>query len=322
MKTFMIGENDKDQRLDKFLQKAVPLLPKNLLYKSIRTKRIKVNRKRCELSYRLQLDDQVDLYLNDEFFTPQEDEKVFLQVSDQIDIIYEDEQILLINKPQGLVVHEDNDNSVDTLIHRVQHYLYNKKEYDPDAEQSFAPALCNRIDRNTCGIVIVAKTATALRILNEKIKNRELVKKYLCILVGVPVQKQGTLTHYLEKISSENRVVLYDSPRSNAKTAITEYRVLDSDGELSLAEVNLKTGRTHQIRAHMAHLGHPLLGDGKYGSNAQNRKYHIKHQALCSYKLRFAFKTDAGELNYLNGREFTVKDVWFQRKFFPDIKIR
>lgn len=322
MKTFMIGENDKDQRLDKFLQKAVPLLPKNLLYKSIRTKRIKVNRKRCELSYRLQLGDQVDLYLNDEFFTPQEDEKVFLQVSDQIDIIYEDEQILLVNKPQGLVVHEDNDNSVDTLIHRVQHYLYNKKEYDPDAEQSFAPALCNRIDRNTCGIVIVAKTATALRILNEKIKNRELVKKYLCILVGVPVQKQGTLTHYLEKISSENRVVLYDSPRSNAKTAITEYRVLDSDGELSLAEVNLKTGRTHQIRAHMAHLGHPLLGDGKYGSNAQNRKYHMKHQALCSYKLRFAFKTDAGELNYLNGREFTVKDVWFQREFFPDIKIR
>lgn len=322
MKTFIIGENDKDQRLDKFLQKAVPLLPKSLLYKSIRTKRIKVNRKRCELSYRLQLGDQVDLYLNDEFFVSGEDEKLFLQVSDQIDVVYEDAQILLVNKPQGLVVHEDNENTVDTLIHRVQHYLYNKGEFDPAEEQSFAPALCNRIDRNTCGIVIVAKTAAALRILNEKIKNRELVKKYLCILCGTPEKKQGTMTHYLEKISSENRVVLYDKPRPNAKTAITQYRVLASNGELSLAEVDLKTGRTHQIRAHMAYLGHPLLGDGKYGNNAHNRKYNMKHQALCSYKLRFAFKTDAGELNYLNGREFTVKDVWFQREFFPDVTVR
>lgn len=314
MKTFIIQQNDQGQRLDKFLTKSVPLLPKSLLYKSIRKKRIKVNGKRCELNYKLCLGDQVDLYLNDEFFSSKE-RPDFLTVPAQVDIVYEDSQILLANKPQGLVVHEDNDNTMDTLIHRVQHYLYQKGEYRPQEELSFAPALCNRIDRNTCGIVIVAKTAEALRILNEKIKNRELTKKYLCLVAGTPAPKHGVLTHYLEKDSAGNMVTLYDRPRPGAKTAITEYQVLESRGGLSLVEVNLKTGRTHQIRAHMAHMGHPLLGDGKYGLHQLNNQYGIKHQALCSYQLTFSFTTDAGALNYLKGKTFTVQNIWFVDQF-------
>ena len=314
MKLFVISENDKGQRLDKFLQKSIPLLPKSLLYKSIRKKRIKVNGKKCELNYKLELGDKLELYLNDEFFAPKKD-LPFLAVSACIDIVYEDENILLVNKPQGLVVHEDNENTVDTLIHRVQRYLYEKGEYQPEKELSFAPALCNRIDRNTCGMVMVAKNAETLRILNEKIKLREITKKYLCLVLGTPDKKSDILTHYLLKNQADHRVALYNHPVAGAKTAITEYTVLESRQGLSLVEVDLKTGRTHQIRAHMAHIGHPLLGDGKYGVNAENKKYGYKHQALCSYFLRFDFPTDAGVLNYLKGKEFTVKDIWFVSQF-------
>ena len=314
MKTFIIGENDQNQRLDKFLQKSVPLLPKSLLYKSIRKKRIKVNGKKCELNYKLCQGDRLDLYLNDEFFSKTE-ELSFLSVPSSISVVYEDEQILLVNKPQGLVVHEDNDNTLDTLIHRVQHYLYEKGEYRPEQELSFAPALCNRIDRNTCGIVIVAKTAEALRIMNEKIKQREITKKYLCLVLGTPSPKRATLTHYLEKDASMNKVRLYEQPPPNAKPAITQYRVLESRNGLSLVEVDLKTGRTHQIRAHMAYIGHPLLGDGKYGIHAENKKYGYKHQALCSYQLTFSFRSDAGALQYLDRKTFTVQNIWFVDEF-------
>lgn len=311
MKTFIVKDNDKDQRLDKFIQKSVPLLPKSMLYKAIRKKRIKVNGKKCELNYKLALNDKIDLYINDEFFGNNKDNFEFLSVSNKISIVYEDKHILLVNKPQGLVVHEDNENSKDTLINRVLHYLYDKKEFDPNKELSFVPSLCNRIDRNTCGIVIVAKTAVALRVLNDKIKNRELTKKYLCLVLGVPSPKKATLTNYLEKNSAENKVKIYNKPNKNTKTIITEYNVLKSKNNLSLVEVNLKTGRTHQIRAHMSYIGCPLLGDGKYGINEINKKYGYKHQALCSYKLTFNFKTDAEDLNYLKDKTFTLDNIYF-----------
>ncbi len=315
MKTFVISQNDCDKRLDKFLQKSVPLLPQSLMYRYIRTKRIKVNGKRSQISYRLKEADTVELYINDEFFTKSSDFG-FLSVSGNIKVVYEDENILLVNKPQGLVVHEDNSNSPDTLINRVKRYLYDKKEYNPDDELSFAPALCNRIDRNTCGIVIVAKNAPSLRILNEKIKNRELTKKYLCIVVGTPPKKSDTLTNYLLKDSAKNTVKIYDKPIKDSKTIITKYTLLKTKGELSLLEVDLKTGRTHQIRAHLSYIGNCLLGDGKYGINAINKKYGLKHQALCAYKLCFNFKSDAEVLNYLNGKEFTIDDIWFVDEFF------
>lgn len=314
MKEFIINSNDANQRLDKFIQKSVPRLPQSMMYKAIRNKRIKINGKRAEISTRLQAGDIVQMYINDEFFdTAVETE--FMAAPAVLDIVYEDENIILIDKKNGLVVHEDNENTVDTLINRLKHYLYDKGEYKPEEENSFAPSLCNRLDRNTGGIVIAAKNAESLRILNQKIKDRELEKYYLCITVGVPPKKNDTITAYLEKNSDDNTVKVTDRKTDKNKTIITTYKVLKVKENLALLEIKLDTGRTHQIRAHMAHIGCPLLGDGKYGINKINKEYKIKTQALYSYKLKFTFETDSGCLEYLNGKEFEVKDVWFKDKF-------
>ena len=315
MKEFKINRNDSGQRVDKFLQKAVPRMPQSLMYKYIRMKRIKLNGKRCEISTRLNEGDVMQLYINNEFFdTAAETE--FLTAPPVLNIVYEDENILLVDKKNGLVVHEDDEKTSDTLINRILHYLYDKGEYKPEEENSFVPALCNRLDRNTGGIVIAAKNAESLRILNQKIKDRELEKRYLCITVGIPPKKHDTMTAYLEKNADGNTVKVTDKKTPSNKTIITTYDVLKTGGRLALVEVKLETGRTHQIRAHFAHIGCPLLGDGKYGINQVNREYKVKTQALYSYKLKFTFAgDDNGCLDYLNGREFTVKDVWFENKF-------
>ncbi|MEG2597007.1 MAG: RluA family pseudouridine synthase, partial [Oscillospiraceae bacterium] len=308
--------NDANQRLDKYLSKSVKLLPQSLLYKYLRLKRIKINGKRSEISYKLQEGDLVSLYINDEFFA--EDKPLFLLSNPQINVVYEDENILLVDKPQGLIVHEDDGESVDTLINRVQHYLYQKGEYLPAEERSFAPALCNRIDRNTGGIVIVAKNALSLRILNEKIKSRELHKYYLALVKGTPNPRFATLTHYHRKDERENKALVYEKPRSDTKTMITKYSVLQTNGKYSLVEIDLKTGRFHQIRAHMAYIGCPLVGDGKYASNQKEKKLGFAYQALYSYKLQFDFESDC-ELSYLNHKTFQVQEVWFAKNGIPDI---
>lgn len=285
------------------------------MYKYIRLKRIKVNSKRAEISTRLQVGDTVDMYINDEFFEKSETRYDFTGASKSLDIVYEDENIMLLNKKSGLLSHPDDTEYVDTLIGRVKRYLYEKGEFDPDDESSFTPALVNRIDRNTAGIVIAAKTAAALRILNQKMKDRELHKYYLCVVHGKLEPKSGTLTGYLVKNETKNKVFVYDTMRDGAKSIKTKYNVLKYRQDMSLVEIELLTGRTHQIRAHFASIGHPLLGDGKYGSNALNKKSGLKKQCLCSYKLEFDFTTDAGELEYLNGKSFEIKDVWFRDGF-------
>ncbi len=317
MKEFTITQNDAGQRLDRFLSKAVPLLPESLMQKYIRLKRIKLGGKRVERNMRLNVGDVLQLYINDEFFETPKAENAYLTVSaPKLNIVYEDENILLVDKKPGLAVHpHDGAEYGKTLIDHIQAYLYAKREWRPREENSFTPALCNRIDRNTGGIVIAAKNAEALRILNQKIKDREIDKRYLCIVHGTPKPPEGRLEGYLFKDAKENRVYITKKTQPGAKTAVTFYRTLQSKNGLSLVECELLTGRTHQIRAQMAAAGWPLLGDGKYGK--LDKRYDRKYQALYSYKLRFAFTTEAGILEYLNGKSFEVASVDFVQEYFP-----
>ncbi len=318
MKEFIVGKNDAGQRLDRFVSKTVPLLPASLLQKYIRLKRIKLNGKGSVRDARLSQGDVLQLYINDEFFDTPKEENAYLTVSTpKISIVYEDENILLADKKPGQAVHpHDGAEYGKTLIDHIQAYLYAKGEWKPRQEHSFTPALCNRIDRNTGGIVIAAKNAEALRILNQKIKDRELDKRYLCIVHGTLKPKDGTLKGYLFKDSAQNRVYISQKSQPGSKTCATNYRTLQTKDGLSLVECQLITGRTHQIRAQMAFAGHPLLGDGKYGK--LDKRYDRKFQALYSYKLLFDFRTDSGILQYLNGQEFQVEDVDFVREYFGE----
>ena len=318
MKEMTVGTNDAGQRLDRFLAKAVPLLPASLAQKYIRLKRVKVCGRGAARDYRLQAGDTLQLYINDEFFDTPKAENAYLTVSaPKLNIVYEDENILLVDKRPGLAVHpHDGAEYGRTLIDHIQAYLYAKREWRPREEHSFTPALCNRIDRNTGGIVIAAKNAEALRILNQKIADRELEKRYLCIVEGTPKPASGRLEGYLFKDAVKNRVYVTKTPQPGSRSAATLYRTLCSKNGLSLVECELLTGRTHQIRAQFAAAGHPLLGDGKYGKTG--RRTEQRHQALYSYKLRFDFQTDAGILQYLNGKEFSVKDVYFVHDYFPE----
>ncbi len=318
MREFTIGKNDAGQRLDRFVAKNLPLLPPALLQKYIRLKRIKVNGKGSKRDVRLETGDILQLYINDEFFDKPNEENLFLTVfKPQLNIVYEDDNLLLVDKRPGLSVHADETEKVNTLINHIQAYLYQKREWNPKWENAFAPALCNRIDRNTGGIVIAAKNAEALRIINEKIRAHELEKSYLCITVGRPKRPEGKIEGFLLKDEAKKEVRFFHKPVPGGKTAVTLYKTLESRNGLSLVECRLLTGRTHQIRVSMAEIGCPLLGDGKYGKGNVNRRYHETRQALYSYKLRFDFPTDAGTLNYLKGKEFTVENVPFREKYFP-----
>ena len=320
MKEFTISSNDAGQRLDRFLAKAVPLLPASLAQKYIRIKRIKCNGQRIDRDTRLKAGDVLQLYINDEFFDkPREDNAYLTVATPKLNIVYEDEHILLVDKRPGLAVHpHDGAEYGKTLIDHIQSYLYQKREWRPREENSFTPALCNRIDRNTGGIVIAAKTAEALRVMNQKIKDRELDKRYLAIVEGTPKPREGSLKGYLFKDAKKNRVFVTDSPQTGAKSCQTNYRTIVSKNGLSLVECELITGRTHQIRAQFAHAGHPLLGDGKYGK--LDKRFDRNYQALYSYRLTFAFTTEAGALEHLNGRSFRVDKVDFVDEYFPGTK--
>ena len=320
MKEYMIGINDAGQRLDRFVAKTVPMLPGSLAQKYIRLKRIKVGGKGAKRDYKLSAGDAVQMYINDEFFESPHDDDAYLKITaPSLDIIYEDENILLVNKPDGVLCHSDGGYAYGSLISQIQAYLFQKGEWRPRDENSFRPSLCNRIDRNTSGIVIAAKNAGSLRIVNEKIKLREIDKYYLAAVHGALAPPSGRLEGYIFKDAVQNRVIVKRDGSPGTKTAAMEYRTVAVAGNLSLLECKLITGRTHQIRAQLADAGHPLLGDGKYGNERLNRPFGDKRQALCSYKIVFSFKTDAGILQYLNKMAFELHDVPFVRKYFPII---
>ncbi len=315
MRILSVKKNDAGQRLDKFLSKAVRGLPASMMYKLIRTKKIKVNRKRTEQNYILCEGDEIQLFIKEEFFdSPEKDTDALFTIVPKLNILYEDENIMLLNKRPGVLVHEDDSAGDNTLVMHLKAYLAQKGEYDPKSEQSFAPALCNRIDRNTGGIVIAAKNAESLRVMNEKIKNNMLTKTYVCLVHGVPSPKKATLHAYLRKNSKDNLVEVRDKEFAGSKEIITVYRVLNTFGnEKALLEVDLITGRTHQIRAHMAHIGHCLVGDGKYGVNRNDKVKGYKYQALYAYKLYFKSSNEDSILSYLEGKTFKIdeSDIWF-----------
>lgn len=311
MKEITISKNDANQRLDRYLLKTFDKLPRSLMYKEIRKKNIKINKKRCAPEQMLNEGDVLALYLPDDVLREKKKHYDFLSASKDIKIVYEDENILIADKKPGLLCHPDGHEYVDTLIARAKRYLYEKGEWSPE-ESSFSPAPANRIDRNTGGLVIIAKNADSLREMTALIKQRETDKYYLAFTDGIPPKSEDTLTGYLTKDEKRNMVKVQKEPSDGAKKIITRYRVIKTYGKKALVEVQLLTGRTHQIRAHMASIGCPLLGDGKYGKNHGRFR-----QALFSYKLTFHVK-DGMKLSYLNGKTFSADEEEFIKQFSGD----
>lgn len=312
MRELIVKKNDANQRLDKFLLKKFKTMPKKMAYMYIRKKCVKVNGKKATPEVMLKENDLLTFYIKDEFFDNiQEENYEFLKAPKNLKIIYEDENIILLDKKPGVIVHQDKSYHFDCLLLRLQHYLYDNGEYNPKEENCFAPALVNRIDRNTGGIVIGAKNAESLRILNQKMKDRELHKFYLCLLINKPKKDNAILSDYLIKNEKANKVTVLRNEKQGAKKILTKYSVLETNNNLTLCEVELLTGRTHQIRAHMSSIGCPILGDNKYGNKKLNQKYSLSKQCLYSYKLAFDFTTDSGILSYLDKKHFSTNDIWF-----------
>lgn len=315
MKEYIINANDAGQRLDKFMSKAAKNLPQSLLYKAIRTKKIKVNRKRAEPSQTLAEGDVVLCFLPPQYLEDGYENDLFYTLEPSVSVAYEDGNIIICDKRPGMLCHPDDDGENNTLIEHIKAYLYKKGEYRPDEENSFIPSLCNRIDRNTGGLVIAAKNAAALRDMNEIIRSRSVSKYYLCAVHGVPEPPEATLTAYLYKDTKNNTVTVYDKPKQGRVKIMTGYKVTGKKDGDSLLEVRLYTGKTHQIRSHLSYIGHPLLGDGKYGINREDKKAGYKYQALYSYKL--VFDKGIGSLDYLTGKTVTADmgNVWFAKDF-------
>ncbi|MBR5236921.1 MAG: RluA family pseudouridine synthase [Clostridia bacterium] len=300
MKIVTINENDSGQRVDKFLSKYLPNMPKSLLYKQLRKKRIKRNKKALAAQDILCAGDELYLYINDEFFEEKEAPKGDFS---GLSVIYEDENVLIANKPAGVSSH----GGEDSILAQIQSYLYHTGAYNPKDEHSFTPALSNRLDKNTAGLILATKNAAAQRELNEKIKAGEVTKQYLCLAHGTFKEKEGQLENWLYISPDENRVFVASKEKEGAKEAKLIYRVLEQQKDRALLEVTLLSGRKHQIRVQLAHAGHPLVGDRKYGAPKDEK---FAYQALCAYRITFNFTSETKVLTALAGKIFTIQNPW------------
>ena len=314
----IIKQNDAGQRLDKFCTKYMPAMPKNMLYKLIRQKDIRYNRKRCRGNEILQEGDVLHIYAKEEFFLKKEKKPERLLSSCQpLSILSEDENFLFLYKPVGQDSHSGGKMQSPSLIEQVQAYLIQKGEYSPETEQSFTPALCNRIDRNTEGLVIAAKNAAALREMNQAIRLHQVKKIYLAVTSQLLPQRKDCCTAWLYKNPSSNQAKISAVPKPSPwMEIITEYQVLAQHGRKQLVLVTLHTGRSHQIRAHLAFLGAPLLGDPKYGDGSGTESI----QCLCAYTLDFSDVTSP-LLTYLKSQKIQTPVPSFVQKYFPDVKL-
>ena len=306
MKEIRITKNEENQRLDKFLLKYMNKASKGFLYKMLRKKRIKYNGGRAEGSELLKAGDTLQLYLAEETISSFMEEKTVAEAKRHFAIVYEDDDILVVSKPAGLLTHPEKSSDKDTLIDQILYYLYQKGQYLPEADSSFTPALCNRLDRNTSGIVIAGKTLKGVQAVNETIRSHKLDKYYLTLVAG-EIREAGEITAYLTKDEEKNQVRISKREGSGKKT-MTKYRPLACAKGYTLLEIHLITGKTHQIRAHMQSIGHPVVGDRKYGSEHSNQKfreeYALSNQFL--HAIRGEWKEKEGPLGYLYGKEMTA----------------
>lgn len=284
MKKLVVEEKYNNQKLNTFLFKKFPNLKQNTLYKALRKKDIKINNKRISENVVIHTGDEIQVFITDDLLLSQSN-------SFNLEIIYEDKNIIIINKPANVEV---TGNSA-CLTYYVKQYC------KANGENFVEP--CHRLDRNTIGLILFAKNEEALSILLEKFKQKEIEKHYIAVVYGIPKKKQDRLTAYLFKDKKKSLVYISDTPNKGYSKIITSYSILkeNKSENYSILDINLETGRTHQIRAHLAHIKHPIIGDGKYGYNEINKKFKIKTQMLCSYKIKFNFSGDNKILNYLNG---------------------
>ena len=283
MKKLIVNEKYNGKKLNKYLLDNIPNLSQNLLYKTLRKKDIKVNGKRINDNITIYTDDEILVYISDDL----------LSNNISLKIVFEDENILIINKPVNLEV--TGNNSLTTLVHQ---------EY---SSNSFKPMPCHRLDRNTTGLVLYAKNEEALNILLEKFKHHEIEKHYLATVYGKPTKKHERLESYLFKDNKKSFVYISDEFKKGYQKIITSYKVLKENADNTcVLDVEIETGKTHQIRAHLSHIGLPIVGDGKYGKNEINKAFNKKYQMLCSYKIKFCFTSPSGILEYLNGKEFAI----------------
>ncbi|HHX59727.1 MAG TPA: RluA family pseudouridine synthase [Epulopiscium sp.] len=306
MKLLIINENEGNQRLDKFLLKYFNKAPKSFVYKMIRKKNIKYNGKRAKGNEILMGEDEIQVYLSDDTIDNFREIKKTPSAKPTFEVIYEDSNILIVNKPLGLLTQPDAKGQ-NTLTEQVLTYLHKKGEYNPKDYQGFRPAPCNRLDRNTAGIILVGKSLQATQAIHEMLRTREISKYYMSIVLG-KVVKPIILKGYHEKDESRNEVKITQEYVEGAKEVETRILPLQDNGRYTLIEVQLVTGKTHQIRAHLATINHPIVGDPKYGDKEENeyffRKYSLRHQFLCAYKIKFEMCTEP--LKYLENKVFTV----------------